>query len=172
MTNAKPRYALYMYLTPALDPFNKSHCRSFPSRKFHHMHTKQPFRTFVQMDATGADQIWSSLGDAIDEIHHRNASSLSFEELYRNAYNLVLHKHGDLLYSGVSDRLATHLLETVQRLADIPDSSLLEEMAHAWSERELLRSGIKAGDKEYCWIVSLRYCDRAFPSVRPTLYCA
>jgi len=88
------------------------------------------------MDATGADQIWNSLGDAIDEIHHRNASSLSFEELYRNAYNLVLHKHGDLLYSGVSDRLATHLLETVQKLAEIPDSSLLEEMAHAWSERE------------------------------------
>ena len=88
------------------------------------------------MDATGADQIWTSLGDAIDEIHHRNASSLSFEELYRNAYNLVLHKHGELLYSGVSDRLATHLIETVQRLAEVPDSSLLEEMAHAWSERE------------------------------------
>ena len=98
------------------------------------------------MDATGADQIWSSLGDAIDEIHHRNASSLSFEELYRNAYNLVLHKHGDLLYSGVSDRLATHLLETVQRLADIPDSSLLEEMAHAWSEREYYVV-ITVGDK-------------------------
>ena len=117
---------------------------SFPTRKFHHTHTKQPFRTFVQMDATGADQIWSSLGDAIDEIHHRNASSLSFEELYRNAYNLVLHKHGDLLYSGVSDRLATHLLETVQRLADIPDSSLLEEMAHAWSEREFITVGNKS----------------------------
>ena len=145
MTNAKPSYATH--LTRDLDDsFNLSHRRSFPSRKFHHTHTKQPFRTFVQMDATGADQIWSSLGDAIDEIHHRNASSLSFEELYRNAYNLVLHKHGDLLYSGVSDRLATHLLETVQRLADIPDSSLLEEMAHAWSEREYYVV-ITVGDK-------------------------
>lgn len=38
---------------------------------------------------------------AIGEIHNKNASSLSFEELYRNAYNLVLHKHGDLLYAGV-----------------------------------------------------------------------
>mmetsp|Transcript_9335 Transcript_9335/g.19083 ORF Transcript_9335/g.19083 Transcript_9335/m.19083 type:complete len:765 (+) Transcript_9335:530-2824(+) len=89
------------------------------------------------MDKTGAEQIWASLGDAIDEIHHRNASSLSFEELYRNAYNLVLHKHGDLLYAGVSDRLASHLLEIVQRLADVPDSSLLEEMAHAWSEHRI-----------------------------------
>ena len=39
---------------------------------------------------------------AIGEIHNKNASSLSFEELYRNAYNLVLHKHGDLLYAGVT----------------------------------------------------------------------
>lgn len=38
---------------------------------------------------------------AIGEIHNKNASLLSFEELYRNAYNLVLHKHGDLLYAGV-----------------------------------------------------------------------
>ena len=38
---------------------------------------------------------------AIDEIYNKNASVLSFEELYRNAYNLVLHKHGDLLYEGV-----------------------------------------------------------------------
>ena len=43
--------------------------------------------------------VWGST--AITQIHKKNASSLSFEELYRNAYNLVLHKHGDLLYSGV-----------------------------------------------------------------------
>ena len=86
------------------------------------------------MDQTGAEQIWGALGNAIDEIHQRNASALSFEELYRSAYNLVLHKHGDLLYNGVSDRLASHLFETVQRLADAPDSSLLEDTASAWSE--------------------------------------
>lgn len=42
-----------------------------------------------------------SCSTAIGEIHNKNASLLSFEELYRNAYNLVLHKHGDLLYQGV-----------------------------------------------------------------------
>ena len=45
----------------------------------------------------------------MDEIHNRNASTLSFEELYRNAYNLVLHKHGPLLYDGVQSRLTFHL---------------------------------------------------------------
>ena len=50
------------------------------------------------MDAKAANKIWMALRSAIDEIHNKNASSLSFEELYRNAYNLVLHKHGELLY--------------------------------------------------------------------------
>ena len=52
----------------------------------------------------------------MDEIHYRNASALSFEELYRNAYNLVLHKHGNLLYEGVQDRLVYHLRKSGRNL--------------------------------------------------------
>ena len=52
----------------------------------------------------------------MDEIHNRNASTLSFEELYRNAYNLVLHKHGNLLYEGISERLVVHLRRCGGRL--------------------------------------------------------
>ena len=48
-----------------------------------------------------ADKTWAVLRDAICQINRRDASGLSFEELYRNAYNLVLHKHGELLYDGV-----------------------------------------------------------------------
>jgi cullin 3 len=74
-------------------------------RKF----TIKPFRSYTQMDANSARLTFESLASAMDEIHNRNASTLSFEELYRNAYNLVLHKHGNLLYEGVSDRLGLHL---------------------------------------------------------------
>ena len=84
-----------------------------------------------------ATQTWEALASAIDEIYNRNASQLSFEELYRNAYNLVLHKYGSLLYDGVSEKLSSHLLETVGRLAEVPDSSLLEEMASTWSEHQV-----------------------------------
>ncbi|CAI5526714.1 unnamed protein product [Closterium sp. Naga37s-1] len=35
------------------------------------------------------------LEGAIYRIYNHNASGLSFEELYRNAYNMVLHKYGD-----------------------------------------------------------------------------
>jgi len=93
----------------------------------------KPFRSRVQMDRMGAEKILSSLAAAIDEIHNRNSSLLSFEELYRNAYNLVIQKHGALLYEGVSHKLSLHLQDTVQRLANVPDSFLLEEVARSYA---------------------------------------
>lgn len=39
----------------------------------------------------------------------KNASSLSFEELYRNAYKLVLKKHGHELYQRVKALINEHL---------------------------------------------------------------
>jgi cullin 3 len=95
------------------------------------------------MDRTVASQTWEALANAIDEIYNRNASQLSFEELYRNAYNLVLHKHGTLLYEGVSEKLSSHLLETVQRLADTHEQQLLEDVASTWSEHQVRTTSIR-----------------------------
>ena len=89
------------------------------------------------MDRQVAMKTWDALANAIDEIYNRNASQLSFEELYRNAYNLVLHKHGTLLYEGVSEKLNSHLNDTVNKLAETPESSLLEEMSTTWSEHQV-----------------------------------
>ncbi|KAI8620951.1 ubiquitin ligase SCF complex subunit Cullin [Chytriomyces sp. MP71] len=55
---------------------------------------------------------WTTLSKAIVEIHKKNASVLSFEELYRNAYNMVLYKMGDKLYAGVDDVVSAHLVAT------------------------------------------------------------
>lgn len=59
-------------------------------------------------------ETWNSLRVAIREIHNHNASNLSFEENYRYAYNLVLHKQGDLLYKGVKEEIAGN----IDRLAE------------------------------------------------------
>ena len=40
-------------------------------------------------------------------------SGLSFEELYRNAYTMVLHKHGEKLYTGLREVVTDHLVEKV-----------------------------------------------------------
>lgn len=96
-----------------------------------------PFRSHVPMDKTAAKQTWNTLAKAIDEIYNRNASQLSFEELYRNAYNLVLHKHGTLLYEGVTEKINSHLTEITQRLSNVPSNKLLEELSQVWTEHEI-----------------------------------
>ena len=55
----------------------------------------------TNMQRDQAAQHWETIRDAIVKIHSKQASQLSYEELYRTAYNMVLHKHGELLYNNV-----------------------------------------------------------------------
>ena len=54
-----------------------------------------------QGDAVDFEAMWAELSSSLREIHTKNASKLSFEELYRNAYKLVLKKKGETLYERV-----------------------------------------------------------------------
>ncbi|RDL34783.1 Cullin-domain-containing protein [Venustampulla echinocandica] len=49
------------------------------------------------------DAMWDILRSALREIHEKNASTLSFEQLYRASYKIVLKKQGDRLYDRVKD---------------------------------------------------------------------
>lgn len=53
--------------------------------------------------------MWSRLANAIGQIQGHNVSSLSYEEHYRYAYNLVLFKEGSMLYDGVRRQVEAHL---------------------------------------------------------------
>lgn len=61
------------------------------------------------MDEKYVENIWALLKNAIQEIQKKNNSGLSFEELYRNAYTMVLHKHGERLYTGLKEVVTHHL---------------------------------------------------------------
>ena len=65
------------------------------------------------MDEKYVLSIWTLLKNAIQEIQKKNNSGLSFEELYRNAYTMVLHKHGERLYNGLRDVVKEHLVNKV-----------------------------------------------------------
>lgn len=67
------------------------------------------------MDEKYVESIWSLLKNAIQEIQKKNNSGLSFEELYRNAYTMVLHKHGERLYTGLKEVVTHHLECKVQQ---------------------------------------------------------
>jgi len=44
----------------------------------------KPYQQHATMNKDGALETWNSLDAAITQIHNQNASSLSFEELYRH----------------------------------------------------------------------------------------
>jgi len=115
--------------------------------------TIKPFRHTVQMEPHYADTIWKLLHNAIKQIHMKNASGLSFEELYRNAYNMVLHKFGDRLYQGLQDVVDEHLTSVAKGVAAAPDHNFLTSLNEAWSEHE--RSMIMIRD-------ILMYMDRVY----------
>eukprot|EP01116_Phalansterium_solitarium_P016027 TRINITY_DN3623_c0_g1_i1.p1 TRINITY_DN3623_c0_g1~~TRINITY_DN3623_c0_g1_i1.p1 ORF type:complete len:724 (-),score=229.24 TRINITY_DN3623_c0_g1_i1:473-2644(-) len=99
--------------------------------------TIKPFKHQVQMDPDYAEKTWNLLKGAIREIHKQNASGLSFEELYRNAYNMVLHKYGDKLYTGLQSVVEEHLKHVSVGVADAVDDSFLDKLDKAWSDHKI-----------------------------------
>jgi len=60
------------------------------------------------------NRIWNkSLKPAIQDIQKKNNSGSSFEELFRNAYTMVAHKHGEKLYTGTREVVTEHLIQKV-----------------------------------------------------------
>ncbi|TFK28108.1 Cullin-domain-containing protein [Coprinopsis marcescibilis] len=55
------------------------------------------------------DTTWKALSKNVKEIFNHNAASLSFEENYRYAYNMVLYKEGEKLYKGISKLVSDNL---------------------------------------------------------------
>ena len=79
-------------------------------------------------DVVDFDTTWAILASSLREIHTKNASQLSFEALYRNAYKLVLKKLGEQLYFRVKDFEEAWLTAEVlpQVLAELSAAVLVE----------------------------------------------
>lgn len=92
----------------------------------------EPFKYPVKMDPNYGEKTWKVLEDAIQEINNHNASGLSFEELYRNAYNMVINKFGDRLYNGLVDTITRHLAGISQRIEEAQGDGFLREIKARW----------------------------------------
>ena len=75
---------------------------------------------------------WNIIKDAIKKIYEQKASQLSYEELYRTAYNMVLHKHGEMLYDNVKKTTVDMLQPICQDLLNQPDEDLIKEITKVW----------------------------------------
>ncbi|KAI9819098.1 MAG: Cullin-3 [Phylliscum demangeonii] len=122
------------------------------------------------------DSMWAVLASALQEIHTKNASNLSFEELYRNAYKLVLRKQGHDLYSKVKEfeerwlrqQVLPKIRETVSGVVLAGASGLLAPTVN--EERiagERFLRGLKEAWQEYILCMNmttdvLMYMDRVY----------
>ena len=89
------------------------------------------------VDDKSAQKIWSVLKNAFKEIFEANEGTLSFEELYRSAYHLVLYKHGDMLYDGVREEIKANLnvlVDTISKNEKTADSDheFLKDLTQKW----------------------------------------
>lgn len=91
----------------------------------------------MTMDEKYVEDIWNLLKNAIQEIQKKNNSGLSFEELYRNAYTMVLHKHGERLYSGLKQVVTEHLVEKIRKDVVVSlNNNFLDTLNAAWNEHQ------------------------------------
>nr|XP_017236635.1 PREDICTED: cullin-3A [Daucus carota subsp. sativus] len=113
----------------------------------------EAFKHKVVVDPKYADKTWKILEHAINEIYNHNASGLSFEELYRNAYNMVLHKFGEKLYSGLVSTMTYHLNETSRCIEAAQGALFLEELNRKWTDHnkalEMIRDILMYMDRTY-----------------------
>ena len=80
---------------------------------------------------------WETIRDAIHKIYQKEASSLSYEELYRTAYHLVLYKHGQMLYDNVKETTVQLLRPIANELAMTHDDSFLALFNLKWKETKM-----------------------------------
>ena len=87
-----------------------------------------------------AQQDWQTIRDAIVKIYAQKASTLSYEELYRTCYYLVLYKHGEMLYENVKKTTVEMLQPIAQKLVESTDDELLKEITSQWTmEKKVIR---------------------------------
>lgn len=91
----------------------------------------------MTMDEKFVESIWGLLKSAIQEIQKKNNSGLSFEELYRNAYTMVLHKHGERLYNGLKEVVTQHLqLKVREDVLRALNNNFLQTLNQAWTDHQ------------------------------------
>ncbi|GAU50030.1 hypothetical protein TSUD_240230 [Trifolium subterraneum] len=94
----------------------------------------EPYKRRIIPDQEYSDKTWKILEHAIHQIYNHNAIGLNFEELYRNAYNMVLYKFGQKLYSGLVSTVTSHLKEMAISVEIAEEGSFLEELIRKWND--------------------------------------
>lgn len=94
-------------------------------------------------DQQKADEAWGFLEEGITRIYEKQSATLSYEELYRNAYHLTLHRYGDMTYKNLSQALEKNIFKYFQKLNALQDEDFLVHLQNVWAEAKVLIRIIK-----------------------------
>ncbi|TQS38475.1 hypothetical protein Golomagni_01017 [Golovinomyces magnicellulatus] len=128
-------------------------------------------------DSGDLETQWMILKSALTEIHTKNASNLSFEQIYRASYKMVLKKQGELLYDRVRKYEQEWLISNIMpRIRALVTNKLVNFMFGSVSgvtanERRIVGEeflkGIKASWEDHIMTMNmttdvLMYMDRVY----------
>ncbi|RYP10221.1 hypothetical protein DL765_008183 [Monosporascus sp. GIB2] len=139
---------------------------------------RPPRRPMVQAgNPDDFENCWEKLRDALVDIHNRNAGKLSFEQLYRYSYKIVLKKSGPQLYDRVKQFEEGWFAEQVRppiwalvtknlisiTLDDVPGTSAVERRSMGERFLKGIRSSWENHNMSMNMIADiLMYLDRGF----------
>lgn len=98
---------------------------------------------YVEFDQAQADTAWAFLNDGINKINEKQSFTLSYEELYRNAYYLILHRYGDMTYKNLTRALEQNITKYFQKLNSLQDEDFLIHLQNIWFDAKLMIKIIK-----------------------------
>ncbi|KAF7327731.1 CULLIN-2 domain-containing protein [Mycena kentingensis (nom. inval.)] len=113
------------------------------------------------------EKTWSDLANNIREIQNHNAPNLSFEENHRFAYNMVLHKQGEMLYTGVCQLVVENLNSLANEYVVPAYPSGATDQTVQNQEAEVLLKGLKLVWEDHTGNMTrigqiLKYMDRVY----------
>ncbi|KAH7968275.1 hypothetical protein HPB52_007308 [Rhipicephalus sanguineus] len=86
-----------------------------------------------QMDDRRTEDLWLPLRRAFDEILEKRSTNLNFDQLYKDAYAMVIWNEGERLYYGLREAVREHLANKVRPLALAKvDDDCLQTINQAW----------------------------------------
>ncbi|KAK3694354.1 Cullin [Podospora appendiculata] len=144
-------------------------------------------RPIMNREASEFEPCWILLRDALTDIHTKNAGRLSFEQLYRASYKIVLRKKGELLYDKVrtfeEEWFRDHIMPPISELITntLVSVALFHPPASSMHERrqmsEKFLRGIRDSWEEHNMSMNmiadiLMYLDRAYTaeSKKPSIF--
>lgn len=95
-----------------------------------------------EIEAHGLETVRTATKDILEN-GTDSASKMSYEELYRNIYNLVLSKRGDVLYADLAKNLRDRIAYILGELKKSPDASFLGCLSMYWSRYKTALKYIK-----------------------------